>query len=128
MRTVILVVAFLCCSTVFAAEEVQVEKSFMDFCKKWMSIIKKNKPNNVFCRKDKGSYVAEYSFLGDAHDATIKKTVNKKTPYIGILKYREKVFRNNAATCEKAIAGPFMAATERNVTELFVFQRGKGQW
>jgi hypothetical protein len=28
---------------------------------------------------------------------TIKKTVNKKTPYIGILKYREKVFRSKDA-------------------------------
>jgi hypothetical protein len=128
MRTVILTVALLCCSTVFAAEEVQVEKSFKDFCTEWMSIIKKNKPNNVFCREDKGSYVAEYSSLGDAHNATIKKTVNKKTPYIGILKYREKVFKNKAATRERAIAGPFTAASERNVTELFVFQEGKWQW
>jgi len=123
-----LAVALLCCSTVFAAEEVQVEKSFKDFCKEWMSIIKKNKPNNVFCREDKGAYVAEYSSLGDAHDAKIKKTVNKKTPYIGILKYREKVFKNKAATRERAIAGPFTAASERNVTELFVFQEGKWQW
>jgi hypothetical protein len=128
MRTVMLAVALLCCSTVFAAEEVQVEKSFKDFCKEWMSIIKKNKPNNVFCREDKGAYVAEYSSLGDAHDAKIKKTVNKKTPYIGILKYREKVFKNKAATRERAIAGPFTAASERNVTELFVFQEGKWQW
>ena len=127
MKTVMLAVALVCCSTV-AAEEAQVEKSFKVFCKKWISIIKKNKPNNVFCREDKGAYVAEYSSMGDVHNATIKKTVNKKTPYIGILKYREKVFRNNAATCEKAIAGPFMAATERNVTELFVFQHGKWQW
>ncbi len=128
MRTVILAVVLLCCSTVFAAEEVQVEKSFKDFCNEWMRIIKKNKPTNVFCREDKGSYVAEYSSLGDTHDAKIKKTVNKKTPYIGILKYREKVFKNKAATREGAISGPFTAASERNVTELFVFQEGKWQW
>jgi len=128
MKTVILAVALLCCSTVLAAEEVQVEKSFKDFCEKWISIIKKNKPNNVFCSEDKGIYVAEYSVQGDTHDATIKKTDNKKTPYIGILKYREKVFRNKAATCKKAIAGPFATAVDRNVTELFVFQRGKWQW
>jgi hypothetical protein len=128
MKTVILAIALLCCSTVFAAGEIRVEKSFKDFCEKWISIIKKNKPNNVFCREDKGAYVAEYSVQGDTHDATIKKTDNKKTPYIGILKYREKVFRNKAATCKKAIAGPFTAAVERNVTELFVFKRGKWQW
>jgi len=128
MKTIMLAVALLCCSTVFAAEEAQVEKSFKVFCKKWIRIIKKNKPNNVFCREDNGAYVAEYSSMGDEHNATIKKTVNKKTPYIGILKYREKVFRNKAATCKKAIAGPFAAAVDRNVTELFVFQRGKWQW
>ena len=129
MKTVIIAVALLFCSTVlYAAEEVQVEKSFKDFCREWMSIIKKNKPGNVFCKQDKDCYVAEYSALGDSHDAKIKKTVNKKTPYIGILKYREKVFKNKAATRERAIAGPFTAASERNVTELFVFQNGQWQW
>ncbi len=127
MKTVICAVVFLLCSAAYA-DESHVEKSFNEFCKEWMSILKKNKPHNKFCREEKGGFVAEYCALSDVHVPTVKKTANKKTPYIGILKYREKVFKNQAATREGALAGPFTAATERNVTELFVFQNGKWQW
>jgi len=127
MKAIIVAVVFFLCSAAYA-DESHVEKSFNDFCKEWMSILKKNKPNSKFCREEKGCYIAEYSFLSDEHMTTVKKTANKKTPYIGILKYREKVFKNQAATRERALAGPFTAASERNVTELFVFQNGKWQW
>ena len=66
--------------------------------------------------------------MGDEHNTAIKKTTNKKTPFVGILKYREKVFKCSAATCEGAIAGPFRVASERNVTELFIYQNGEWQW
>ncbi len=128
MKKVVLIVALLFCSNAFAAEEITVERSFKNFCTKWLQIKKKFQPANIYCKENKGVYVAEYSDLSEAHNAAIKKTVNKKSPFIGILKYREKVFKNTAATRERAIAGPFTAASERLVTELFVYQDGQWQW
>jgi hypothetical protein len=128
MKKVVLLVALLCCSTVFAAEDIKIENSFKDFCKKWLQIKKKFQPSNVFCKESNGVYVAEYSDLSEAHDASIKKTVNKKTPFIGILKYREKVFKNTAASRERALSGPFTTSSERMVTELFIYQNGEWQW
>ena len=93
-----------------------------------MQILKKNKPGQVFCKESKEGYIAEYATMGDEHNTAIKKTTNKKTPFVGILKYREKVFKCSAATRERAIAGPFRVASERNVTELFIYQNGEWQW
>jgi hypothetical protein len=128
MKNVFLLALLLCCSTAFAAEDTRVEQSFKDFCKNWVQILKKNKPGNVFCKESAAGYIAEYATMGDEHNTAIKKTTNKKTPFIGILKYREKVFKNSAATRERAIAGPFRVASERNVTELFIYQNGEWQW
>ncbi len=128
MKKLIVLVILLSCTVAFAADDTEVHKNFQNFCKEWVSIIKKNKPNQVFCKGNKGVYIAEYSTLTDQHDAAIKRTVVKKTPYIGILKYREKIFKCSAATRERALAGPFTVANERLVTELFVYQDGKWQW
>jgi hypothetical protein len=128
MKKVFLLALLLCCSTVFAAEDVTVEQSFKSFCNNWVQILKKNKPGQVFCKESKEGYIAEYATMGDEHDTAIKKTTNKKTPFVGILKYREKVFKCSAATREGAIAGPFRVASERNVTELFIYQNGEWQW
>jgi hypothetical protein len=128
MKKVFLLALLLCCSTVFAAEDVTVEQSFKSFCNNWVQILKKNKPGQVFCKESKEGYIAEYATMGDDHDTAIKKTTNKKTPFVGILKYREKVFKCSAATREGAIAGPFRVASERNVTELFIYQNGEWQW
>ena len=107
---------------------VTVEQSFKSFCNNWVQILKKNKPGQVFCKESKEGYIAEYATMGDEHNTAIKKTTNKKTPFVGILKYREKVFKCSAATREGAIAGPFRVASERNVTELFIYQNGEWQW
>jgi len=128
MKKVFLLALLLCCSTVFAVEDITVEQSFKSFCKNWVQILKKNKPGQVFCKESKEGYIAEYATMGDEHNTAIKKTTNKKTPFVGILKYREKVFKNSAATRERAIAGPFRVASERNVTELFIYQNGEWQW
>jgi hypothetical protein len=128
MKKVFLLALLICCSTVFAAEDVTVEQSFKSFCNNWVQILKKNKPGQVFCKESKEGYIAEYATMGDEHNTAIKKTTNKKTPFVGILKYREKVFKCSAATREGAIAGPFRVASERNVTELFIYQNGEWQW
>jgi hypothetical protein len=129
MKKVFLIALLVCCSTAFASsDEATVEQSFKDFCKNWVQILKKNKPGNVFCKESSTGFIAEYATMGDDHNTTIKKTTNKKTPFVGILKYREKVFKCSAATRERAIAGPFRVASERNVTELFIYQNGQWQW
>jgi hypothetical protein len=128
MKKVFLIALLICCSTVFAAEDATVEQSFKSFCNNWVQILKKNKPGQVFCKESKEGYIAEYATMGDEHNTAIKKTTNKKTPFVGILKYREKVFKCSAATREGAIAGPFRVASERNVTELFIYQNGEWQW
>jgi len=128
MKKLFLIALLLCCSTAFASEDAKVEESFKDFCKNWVKIIKKNKPGNVFCKESREGYIAEYATMGDEHNTAIKKTSNKKTPFVGILKYREKVFKCSAATREGAIAGPFRVASESNVTELFIYQNGEWQW
>jgi len=128
MKKVFLLALLICSSTVFAAEDVTVEQSFKSFCNNWVQILKKNKPGQVFCKESKEGYIAEYATMDDEHNTAIKKTTNKKTPFVGILKYREKVFKCSAATREGAIAGPFRVASERNVTELFIYQNGEWQW
>jgi hypothetical protein len=128
MKKVFLLALLICCSTAFAAEDATVEQSFKSFCNNWVQILKKNKPGQVFCKESKEGYIAEYATMGDEHNTAIKKTTNKKTPFVGILKYREKVFKCSASTREGAIAGPFRVASERNVTELFIYQNGEWQW
>ncbi len=113
---------------IYAMEEGRVELSFRQFSQKWMNSLQereeKNK-KNLTCKKVKNYYRAEYMGYSRAHSVTVKKTDYKKTPYLGILSYKEKKFVCHAITFEGALRGPFTVVYECPVTELFIFSDGE---
>ena len=90
-----------------------------------MQTKKKFKRGEIICNKIKDGFVAEYRDLSDHHETQIKKTTNKRSPFIGILKYKELKYMNQAPTQDQAMAGPFKAVSEQSVTELFIYMNNR---
>ena len=111
-----------------AVEDNEVEVSFRQFSQKWMNSLQEREEGNkknLTCKKVKNYYRVEYTGYSSAHSVTVKKTDYKKTPYIGILRYKEKKFVCHAITFEGALRGPFTVVYECPVTELFIFSDGE---
>ena len=111
--------------------EIEVEKSFQEFNKQWMETKYKREASNkknLSCKKVKDYYRAEYTGYSRAYSSTIKKTTSKKTPYIGILSYKEKKFASYAKTFEGALRGPFDFVYKYPVKEIFIFSNGEWRY
>ena len=113
------------------ADEDEVEKSFQKFSQNWMNSLhamEEKGKKNLTCKKVKNYYRAEYRGYSKTFSTSIKKTSSKETPYIGILRYKERKFVSHARTFEGALRGPFTIVSEYPVKEIFMFSHGKWQY
>ena len=143
IRSLVLVAVFSCLPALAffslpagAAETLQPEpeilKTFQQFQEKWMTLLAGHGMYGVGYLKveedplHKGSYRGSYKQLGQVLDSHVRKTGNKGTPYVGVLKYNEVVFVCQGDSPEAAQKGTYTQDSERTVTEIFRY--AKGEW
>ncbi len=124
---VVLYLALFCYNTAGAVESTAVEASFKVFCDERIEFLKAAQSPQVGYARERTAFVAQYTDFGKEYDFSVKKTKYKTSPYIGILKYKEKKYISTANTRQKARKGPFTCTTVCPVTEIFVYHEGKWQ-
>jgi hypothetical protein len=118
-------------SFALTAEDAEVEQAFVKFQHEWISKLNqhgKYGKGNVQVEEDlnnKGNYTASYFTLSDPIDYRIKKTTQKGSPYVGVLRYKKMVCSSRGKTPEEASAGNFKCEHKQTVTEIFRFSDGK---
>lgn len=111
--------------------EPEIIQTFDDFQHKWMTLLTDRGMYGTGYLKveenpyRKGSYRASYKELGQILGSRVKKTGHNGTPYVGVMKYYEVIFVSTGETPEAAKQGPFAKESERTVTEIFRYAKGK---
>ena len=129
LGTGLLVLGLLACliSAGQAADEAQVEKSFVQFQKDWIKKLNaQGKYGEKSMRIDKASggeapYTATYDVVKEAKSYEIKKTDQPATPYIGKVQYEIVTCTAQGKTAEEAKRGPFACTPRSDITEIFRF-------
>lgn len=118
-------------SHAFAVEDVEVEKAFVRFQGEWIAKLTKYGKygkDYVQVAEDetrKGNYVASYLELSKPFEYRIKKTGQKASPYVGVMRYKKMTYSSKGKTPEEASAGNFKCEHESVVTEIFRFSGNK---
>ena len=118
-------------SFALALEDAEVEQAFVQFQHEWITKLNnhgKYGKGNIQIEQDpnnKGNYTASYFTLSDPIDYRIKKTAQKGSPYVGVLRYKKMICSSNGKTPEEASAGNFKCEHKQTVTEIFRFSGGK---
>lgn len=125
--SVVLALLLLCCAVRLceAAGAAGPQGAFERFCQNRIQCMQRSGTATVQCRKTGTGYTAEYAQTGTSFETQVKRTGRVATPYIGILKYREKNYVCTAATAAAARQGPFTCSSECPVTEIFIYKNGK---
>jgi len=125
--------SFLACPIAVghAADEAQVEKSFVVFQKDWIKKLNtEGKYGEKSVRVDKASgggapFTATYDVVKEAKSYEIKKTDQPASPYIGKVQYEIQTCTAQGKTAEEAKRGPFTCQPRSEVTEIFRFTGSK---
>ena len=118
-------------SFALAIEDSDVEKAFVKFQHDWIEKLNhygKYGKKNVEVKEDqdhKGTYVASYLELSDPFEYRIKKTGQKGSPYVGVIRYKKMEYSSRGKTPEEASNGNFECKRQLTVTEIFRFSGGK---
>ena len=106
----------------FAEDENKVLENFKHFSHAWMaklSQLNDQNQKNIRIESSNGWYTGQYICYGDQCRFRIKKTVSKKTPYIGFLSYSEMRIQKAGRTKRQAVNDPGRVYHEIPVTEIF---------
>lgn len=113
-----------------AADEAAVKKAFEVFQEEWLNKLNRHGDyglEKLKVEKDsQGRDTALYRVLTKSLESEVKATGDKRSPYIGVLKYEEQTFASHADTQEMAKQGPFEC--ERIVVVTEVFRYSNGEW
>lgn len=123
------VLSIVCvCTPAFSAEDPILEQSFKKFCTEWIETLNKYAASNMRCTQKESAYVAAYACCSKDFETTVKKAESQQSAYVGLLKYKETKYQNSAQTCEGAVQGPFTVLSECNVTQIFLYRKGRWQY
>jgi len=118
-------------SHALALEDAEVEKAFVKFQHEWIEMLTKYGKygkSHLQVQEDqahKGSYIASYLVLTEPFEYRIKKTGQKASPYVGVIRYKKVTYSSKGNTPEQASAGKFKCEHESIVTEIFRFSGNK---
>lgn len=118
-----LALMLVCCAAA-VCEAAGPQPAFERFCQNRMQCLQRTGTETMHCRKTGNCYTAQYEQTGTGFETQVKRTGRVETPYIGILKYRQKNYVCTAATAAAARQGPFTCSFECPVTEIFIYQNG----
>jgi hypothetical protein len=104
------------------------QKSFEQFVNVWMAKLDRIGKMNIqsidIIPHDQG-FVGRYVCYGPECEFSVKETSSHETPFVGILRYREKHFLKKGETRQKTIQCPGMLTDNIPVTEIFRFTHSK---
>jgi hypothetical protein len=114
----------------FAADdEAAVKKAFEVFQGEWLNNLNRHGDYGLeklkVEKEAQGRYTAVYRVLTESVESEVKATGDKRSPYVGVLKYEEQTYASHADTPELAKEGPFQCERTVVVTEIFPYSRGK---
>jgi len=105
-----------------------VQESFEKFANAWMAKLDRIGKMNIRALNimpDDQGFVGRYVCYGPECEFSIKETRSPETPFVGILRYREKHFLKKGETRQKTIQSAGMLTEKIPVTEIFRFTHGK---
>jgi hypothetical protein len=114
-----------------AADEAEVEKSFVEFQKDWIKKLNtEGKYGEKSMRVEKASgdgtgFVATYEVVKEPKASQVKKTDQKATPYIGTVQYEIWTCSARGNSQEEARRGPFGCEPRSETKEIFRFTGSK---
>jgi len=114
-----------------AIEDADVEKAFVKFQREWIEKLNhhgKYGRNHIEVKQaqdQKGGYIASYLELSDPFEYRVKKTGQKGSPYVGVMRYKRMEYSSTGKTREEASNGNFECKRQLTVTEIFRFSGGK---
>lgn len=107
-----------------------VNLKFQEFVQEWVAKLQssylytRDKPELV---EAKNQYIARYYHLDETSIKTeVKKSDNSNQVYTGVLQYNEFLFQSTGTTRQLAETGKFKAGSMRQMTEIFLYE--KGSW
>lgn len=127
-----LLLALFFCSPALAGEEVPppIVTSFEGFSKSWMARLEQVNQKNLQSLKPEaaanGRVVGRYICYGPDCIREVRGTDSKATPYVGILRYSQKMMEKEGDTLQEMKEHPGAPASEMQVTEIFRYT--KGHW
>lgn len=109
-----------------------VKKQFLAFQTEWFKKLNRNGsygPQHIVVTVDNSQprklYIARYRLLTGMKSYRIKKTGEKASPYVGVLRYEKVTVCCKGHTPEEARQGPFRSERVAAVTEIFRYSHGK---
>jgi hypothetical protein len=112
-----------------AAEDEAVKEAFEVFQNDWIAKLSQHGEfgeGKIKVEKDpQGRYRATYRAIAKDRESEVKATGDKKSPYVGVLKYEEQTYAHIADTPELARQGPFECERRVVITEIFRYTNGK---
>ncbi len=128
----LLVLGFLVCPYAlgYAADDTQIESSFVAFQKTWIQKLNKEgrygeKSMRVGrSAEDRLLFVARYDVVKEAGACRIKKTGQTAYPYVGVMRYEVWSCAAKGKTRDEAKRGPFACQPQSEITEIFRYTGG----
>jgi hypothetical protein len=121
----------LVCGPALAGEVVPsaILTSFENFSKGWMARLEKvNQENSRDVKSEAvadGRMVGRYICYGPDCMREVRGTESKATPYVGIIRYAQKVMEKEGDTPKKMKEDPGVQTSEIQVTEIFRYTGGR---
>lgn len=103
--------------------------SFDGFSKSWMARLERvNQQNRQSLKPEPAAndrVIGRYIYYGPECIQEVRSTDSKATPYVGIIRYPQKVMEKEGETLKKMKAHPGTLASESQVTEIFRYTGGR---
>lgn len=113
------------------ANKDKAQGAFTSFAEKWMAnlenVTKQNR-SKANVRQEGNHYYVEYVAYGPDWTAEIKETGEPSAPYVGFIKYPEKVMMKEGQSAAEASQCAETVSTQVPVTEIFRYSQGKWQY
>jgi hypothetical protein len=113
-----------------AADDTQVESSFLSFQKTWIQKLNKEGRYGEKTMRvdrspdDRSQFVARYDLVKEAGPCRIKKTGQTACPYVGVMRYEVWTCTAKGKTQDEAKRGPFQCQPQSEITEIFRYAGG----
>ena len=126
-----LLLSLLLCTSALAGEGVPpaILTSFESFSKGWMARLEQvNQQNSRTLKPESaanGRVVGRYICYGPDCMREVRGTESKATPYVGIIRYAQKVVEKEGDTPQKMREHPGVPTSEIQVTEIFRYTGGR---
>ena len=114
----------------YAADDTQIESSFLAFQKTWIQKLNKEgrygeKSMRVDRHpQDRSLFVARYDMVKEPGPCRVKKTGQTTCPYVGVMRYEVWTCTAKGKSHDEAKRGPFECQPQTEITEIFRYAGG----